>query len=351
METCRAVSENRRASVSSFWERTTLIAALVVSLGAASCAQIASNSVNAADPKSQSKIVLVPNTVDFSNVALGQKNTQTIKISNEDAKAIQVESIRVTHGGSSFGISGLTFPFSLAPRASRTFNVEFAPKNAGPATATVTIESSLPVNVTLSAKGIGAKTLFKLQTNPASVNFGNLVVRGKAQHTVVLSNAGNSKVVVDKVQLTGGGFALSQLPAKFELEPQQEASFLVTFNPQTKGSARGALQFFSKNLSAPLTVSLTGAGVDSSQTPSDSSHTVSLSWDASPGNVRGYNVYRSELSGGPFTRLTSNPLPNLEFVDTNVASGQEYFYVVTSINHGGHESVHSEEISVIIPNP
>jgi hypothetical protein len=351
METCRVVLENRRASVSSFWERTALIIALAVSLGAGACAQIASNSVNAADPNSQSKIVLVPNAVDFSDVALGQKNTQTIKISNEDAKAVQVKSIRVTHGGKSFGISGLIFPFSLAPRASRTFNVEFTPKNAGAATATVTIESSLPVNVTFSVKGIGAKTLFKLQTNPASVNFGNLVVKGKAQHTVVISNTGNSRVEVDRVQLSGTGFALSQLPAKFELEPQQEASFLVTFHPQTKGSARGSLQFFSKDLSTPLTVSLTGAGVDSSQVPSDSSHTVSLSWDVSPENVRGYNVYRSELSGGPFAPLTSNPIPNLDYVDNNVASGQEYFYVVTSVNHGGHESVHSEEISVVIPNP
>jgi Abnormal spindle-like microcephaly-assoc'd, ASPM-SPD-2-Hydin len=345
------VSENIRPSVSSFWERAALIVALVVSLGAASCAQMASNSVNAADPNSQSKIVLVPNAVDFSNVALGQKNTQTIRISNEDAKAIQVESIRVTHGGNSFNISGLAFPFSLAPQASRTFNVEFAPKSAGPATATVTIESSLPVNVTFNVKGIGAKNLLKLQTNPASINFGNLVVKGKAQHTVVISNTGNSKVEVDRVTLSGAGFALSQLPAKFELGPQQEASFLVTFSPQTKGSATGSLQFFSKDLGTPLTISLTGAGVDSTSSPSDSSHTVSLTWDASPGNVKGYNVYRSELSDGPFIQLTSIPTPNLDYVDTNVASGQEYFYVVTSVNHGGHESTHSQEISVIIPNP
>jgi methionine-rich copper-binding protein CopC len=351
METCRATSENRRIAVSSFWERTALIVTLAVSLGAASCAQIASNSVNAADPNSQSKIVLVPNAVDFSNVALGQKNTQTIKISNEDAKAVQVEKIHVTHGGNSFGISGLVFPFSLAPRASRTFNVEFAPKSAGPASATVTIESSLPVNVTFSVKGMGAKNLLKLQTNPASINFGNLVIRGKAQRTVIVTNTGNSKVAVDKVALSGSGFALSPLPAKFALDPQQEASFLVTFSPQTKGSARGSLQFFSKDLSTPLAVSLAGAGVDSSQSPSDSSHTVSLAWDASPGNIKGYNVYRSEISDGPFTQLTNGPIPNLDFVDTHVASGQEYFYVVTAVNHGGHESAHSQEISVIVPNP
>jgi hypothetical protein len=326
-----------------------LVMALVASLGAASCAQI--DSVSASDPKSQSKIVLVPNAVDFSNVALGQKNTQTIRISNEDAATIQVKSIRVTHGGNGFDISGLTFPLSLDPRASRTFNVEFAPKSAGPATATVTIASSLPVNVTFNVKGIGAKNLLKLQTNPASINFGNLAVKGKAQHTVVISNTGNSKVSVDKVALSGAGFALSQLPATFELEPQQEASFLVTFNPQAKGAASGSLQFFSKDLSAPLTVPLTGAGVDSTSSPSDSSHTVSLTWDASPGTIKGYNVYRSEVSDGPFTQLTASPTPNLDYVDTNVASGQEYFYVVTAVNNGGHESTHSQEISVIIPNP
>ena len=184
-----------------------------MSLGAASCAQIASNSVNAADPNSQSKIVLVPNAVDFSNVALGQKNTQTIKISNEDAKAILVKSIHVTHGGNSFGISGLVFPlFSLLEPAGHS--TSSLPQECRALHATVTIESSLPVNVTFSVKGIGAKNLLKLQTNPTSINFGNLVVRGKAQRSVIITNTGNSKVAVDKVALSGSGFALSQLPRR-----------------------------------------------------------------------------------------------------------------------------------------
>jgi hypothetical protein len=321
-----------------------------VSFTSVSCAQINSaGSPHIQDPVAQSKIVLIPNTVDFSNVVLGQKNTQTVKLSNEDKNTVQVKSIRVA--GSAFSITGLTFPFSLAPQDSRTFNVEFAPKAAGPDSGTLTVESNLAEPAVVSVKGVGTKAEPKLQVKPASVNFGNLGVAGTAAQTVVITNNGNSNVTVSQVITSGAGFTLAELPTHFTLAPQQETTFLVSFHPQAKGAASGSIKFVSKDLPAPLTMPLTGAGVDGTPKPQGSTHTVALTWDASTSKVKGYYVYRGDISGGPYTRLTDSATANLGYTDANVESGQRYFYVVTSVDGNGQESLYSQQISVTIPNP
>jgi hypothetical protein len=348
MNFSRLVQTCRRSGISSFQERTLLFIAILAAFHAVSCAG-ASVATQAPQVNPQSKIVLVPNTVDFSNVVLGQKNSQTIKLSNTDSNAVQIKNILIV--GAGFTIAGLKFPFSIDPGNSRTFNVEFAPTSAGPVKGTLTIESNLPDLVTLTVKGTGAKALPKLQTSPASIDFGSLIVKGTAKQTVVISNPGNANITVSKVVLSGTAFALSQHPSKFELRPLQETSLVVTFHPQIKGSAKGSLQIFGNDLSAPLTVSLAGIGSDTSPTPSPSGHTVTLTWNASPGNIKGYHVYRGEISGGPYTRLTATPVASLDYSDSRVASGRGYFYVVTAVNHNGQESGYSQEISITIPNP
>src|ERR1700674_2991013 len=68
---------------------------VIVSLGACSCANVSFGSSDTQEPSSNSKIVLIPNAVNFSNVLLGEKNTQTVKISNADTHSIQIKNIRV----------------------------------------------------------------------------------------------------------------------------------------------------------------------------------------------------------------------------------------------------------------
>jgi Abnormal spindle-like microcephaly-assoc'd, ASPM-SPD-2-Hydin len=347
MELRGDVSRQARIGVSLWREWVFLSLSMIASLGAVSCGQIASQS--AQSPASQSKIVLIPNAVDFNSVVLGQKNSQTVKMSNEDAKTVQIKSIKVA--GSGFSIEGLTFPFSLEPQASRTFNVDFTPKSTGVVSGTLTIGSSLANPAIIEIKGVGTNALQKLQTSPTSINFGNLKVLGTSAQKLVVTNTGNSNITVDQVVLSGTGFVVSALATHFELAPQQETSFLVSFNPQVKGQVSGAIKFFSKDLSAPVSVSLAGNAVTTMPASSGSSHTVKLTWDASPGNISGYYVYRGEISGGPYTRVDASLVSSLEYADTGVQSGQEYFYVVTSVNNGGHESAYSTQVSVTIPSP
>lgn len=88
-------------------------------------------------------------------------------------------------------------------------------------------------------------------------------------------------------------------------------------------------------------------------TPSTMPHSVGLNWDASPsGDLQGYKVYRSQVSGGPYTPISSMlSTATQQFTDTSVSSGQSYFYVVTSIDVNGLESSPSPEVSAKIPTP
>ena len=81
------------------------------------------------------------------------------------------------------------------------------------------------------------------------------------------------------------------------------------------------------------------------------SHTVTLTWVASPSpNLQGYRVYRSQTSGGPYANVSGAPVASLQFTDSSVANGQDYFYVVTSVDSNGLESVPTSEVSAQIPN-
>jgi fibronectin type 3 domain-containing protein len=76
---------------------------------------------------------------------------------------------------------------------------------------------------------------------------------------------------------------------------------------------------------------------------------VELTWDASTSaDVVGYNVYRADGSGGPYTKLNGFPV-GLTFRDETVQASRVYFYVVTSVTAGGLESAFSNEVMAVIP--
>jgi fibronectin type 3 domain-containing protein len=77
-------------------------------------------------------------------------------------------------------------------------------------------------------------------------------------------------------------------------------------------------------------------------------HSVTLRWDAPSGIATGYNVYRSTTSGKDFVKIASM-LPSPRYEDSQVTTGATYFYVVTSVNPGGHESRFSGEVRATIP--
>ena len=67
---------------------------------------------------------------------------------------------------------------------------------------------------------------------------------------------------------------------------------------------------------------------------------VGLNWT---GSAAGYNVYRSFVSGGGYTRIVTSTA-GTAFTDTTVTNGLLYYYVVTALGAGLQESLDSNEV-------
>jgi hypothetical protein len=76
-----------------------------------------------------------------------------------------------------------------------------------------------------------------------------------------------------------------------------------------------------------------------------SSSSVKLSWD-SAGEGLSYKVYRHDASSGSYTLITTTPVTELYFTDTELTANTTYYYEVTTILKGSAESGKSPYISV-----
>jgi fibronectin type 3 domain-containing protein len=87
------------------------------------------------------------------------------------------------------------------------------------------------------------------------------------------------------------------------------------------------------------------------QAPQPKTHRVTLKWNAPAAHARpaavGYNIYRSEHKGGPYTAIAKG-VRSLTYTDAKVRSGQTYYYKVTGVAANGREST-AATISAAVP--
>jgi fibronectin type 3 domain-containing protein len=117
-------------------------------------------------------------------------------------------------------------------------------------------------------------------------------------------------------------------------------------------SPTGSIDAFASN-TTDLILDINGYFADPNGTlvPSQP-HAVHLGWDPSLSpNIVGYNLYRGSVSGGPYTLVNTAPLPQTFYADSNVMSGETYYYVATALDSSNVESAFSNETSARVPNP
>ena len=76
---------------------------------------------------------------------------------------------------------------------------------------------------------------------------------------------------------------------------------------------------------------------------------LNLAWDANTeGDLAGYNVYRSEVSGGPYDKINSDVIAVLNYDDYTAAPGITYSYCVVAQIIAASESRLSEEVQAML---
>jgi len=68
-------------------------------------------------------------------------------------------------------------------------------------------------------------------------------------------------------------------------------------------------------------------------------------------DLAGYNIYRSETQGGPYTKVNSIFITQNFYHDISLTNGTAYYYVITAQDALGHNSSNSGEISVTPVSP
>ena len=168
-----------------------------------------------------------------------------------------------------------------------------------------------------------------------------MLFRSQSQ-TATITNSGATSVTISGVGVTGTGFSLGSLTTPFTLGVNQSVQLTVGFAPTASGSASGTLTITSNASNSSFGVPLTGTGVTTT-------HSVSLSWDDTGAQISGYNVYRSTISGGPYSKINGALVVPTNYSDTSVVSGTTYFYVVTAVGTSGMESAFSNQTTAAVP--
>lgn len=210
---------------------------------------------------------------------------------------------------------------------------------------TVTI-TNVAGNVTSNAAilTVNAAT-FLLNASTTLLNFASVNIGSNSILPVTFTNAGNSNVTISSVTIAGAGYTANGVSTGQILTPGQVATLNVTFAPSSAATLPGTATVVSNATNSPASVTLTGIGVQPIP------HSVTLNWTASTSTVSGYNVYRSSVSGGPYTMVNPSLDTTTQYVDSTVVAGQTYYYVVTSVDSSNVESTDSNQVSATIPTP
>lgn len=190
------------------------------------------------------------------------------------------------------------------------------------------------LNPPVIGSGGGSGTL---TVSPATLDFGDVDLGSTATQPASLA-ANGADITVYSGTSSDPEFAVQGLTFPFTIPDGQSVQFMASFQPQNTGTETATFTFVSSAADSPTTESLQGMATTAT------GHSVDLSWNASTSNdVVGYNIYRSQTSGGPYSRINTDLDPSTQYTDDSVLAGMTYFYVATAVDSNNQESDYSNE--------
>ena len=282
-------------------------------------------------------------TVNFGGVPIGSSQTQSVTLTNSGGSVVTISQAAIS-GSAGFSLSGFALPSNLAAGASLTCAITFTPTLSGTASGALTVTSNASDAIFgISLSGNGSASPGQLTISPPSIGFGTVPIGTSQSQTGMLGAIGSS-VTISSDSSSNSQFTLGGIPLPVTIAAGQSLPFTVIFAPQASGLLSATISFVGNASNSTVTGAATGTG-------EVIQHTVALSWNSSSSPVTGYNVYRSGITGGPYTKINSSLDSLTAYSDETVQAGQNYFYVTTAVDSSGMESGHSNEVAAQVPIP
>ncbi len=263
-------------------------------------------------------LVSNPSSLSFGSIQVGKSQTLSAAVTNSGSASVTVSQASVS--GTSFAVSGVSLPLTLAAGQSAAFGVTFTPQSGGSFSGMLSLASdasSGTLAVPLFATGSAAPGS-SLSSAPSSLSFGNVQVGTPKTLSETLTNSGGASINISKGNVSGTRFIIGGLNLPATLAAGQSTTLSVTFTPQSGGSASGSLAIVSDASNASLTIPLSAAtptagvlstsdsSLDFSSVPVGSTNTLSETLTNTGGTS--VTVTQTNVSGAGF-KVTGLSLP------------------------------------------
>jgi len=220
--------------------------------------------LSATGTSSGPQISLSNSSVPFGTVSVGSTENAVLTISNIGGSDLAISVISLT--GSEFSETGVATPKTIGAGQSVPMTLTFHPIASGAVSGSVTITSNDPSThtATVNLSGTGSTSpVGQLQASTASVSFGSVETGSSSTKQVVLTNTGTAAVKISSISVTGTGFSVNGITTPVTLNPSANATLNLVFLPTSSGSSTGSVTVTSNANGSPLTIPLSGTGVQS----------------------------------------------------------------------------------------
>lgn len=243
---------------------TLLLVVVVFMLALSGCGLGGASTTSNNEPvTTEPDVVTAPENVDFGVVKIGTSKKVPVEIKNPGNTALTIQSVTVS--GSSFKMTGLTLPTTLAAGSTLTTTAEFSPTAAGTSTgsATVTTSKSNGNGKKIGLQGTAGTS--KLEASPNPVAFGSTAVGKTAAKSINVTNSGTTTLNITGASTGNPAFTLSGWTFPVAIAANSSKALTINFAPTATGSLSGNLSFISDATSGAATVSLSGTATAAGQ--------------------------------------------------------------------------------------
>lgn len=209
-----------------------------------------------------------PSAISFGSVTVSTSSTAaTITITNSSRQSASIQQITSSLG--QFAVLAPAMPLSIPARSNASFQVVFTPNAATAFSGTIVItpghKSGGPISIAVSGAGVPSNSsptqTYLLSANASSLGFSNVLVGSSTSQAFALTNTGTGSVSISQVAATGAGFTVSGFPGALTLTAGQSLPLTANYAPTVTGPAVGTISVVSTATNSPLTISLSGTGI------------------------------------------------------------------------------------------
>jgi hypothetical protein len=205
--------------------------------------------------------------LNFGDVQMGSTAVQQLTLTSSGTAPATISSAVIA--GQNFRITSVQYPAgttgwpaTLNPGQQVVLSITFSPDAAASFSGNLALTSDASggtANVPLNGTG-DAVPAADLTLSATSINFGQVQIGSKLSRSLTLTSTGNAPLTISAITVAGAQFSIGATSLPVTLQPNQQLTLSVTYEPTAETSDSGTLTVASNDSSGPATVSLGGSG-------------------------------------------------------------------------------------------